>query len=230
MTRISDFRANPRNPRTITGPQLAALKKAMLEFGDLSGLVVNRRSGNMIGGHQRVKILGELPVTVTKRFDPPTPRGTVAEGFVQYAGERYVYREVMWTDRQEQTAMVAANKHGGDFDADLVGDLLMELRDEGFDMELTGFNGSELSRLLDDITAGSTGAGSGQSDDMRIVQLLFSVETLPVFLERIRQLGELFGVDDVSTCVYRAIEELHYERVEKAASKVVAHAKQRASR
>jgi hypothetical protein len=229
--RITDFSANPRNPRTITAPQLAALKKAMLEFGDLSGLVVNRESGHMIGGHQRVKILGEAPVTVVHRFDPPTVRGTVAEGFVLYEGERYVYREVRWTTTKERAAMVAANKHGGDFDADLLDDLLSELRSESLDMELTGFDESELSRLLGNLTAGTTGAGSRQSDDMRIVQLLFNVETLPIFLERIRQLGEVFGLDDVSMTVYRAIEEVHHERVKsKIRPPLVAHAKQRASR
>ena len=209
VKRLSDFKANPRNPRKISDQQLADLRKAMVEFGDLSGLVVNRETGNMIGGHQRVKILGELPVTVLRRFDPPTARGTVAEGFVEYQGERFIYREVRWTLRTEQAAMLAANKHGGDWDLDLVADLLGELRNEELDMALTGFGESELSRLLGDLTAGSTGPRSDESDDMRIVQLMFTVKTLPKFLEHVQILEQRFGTDDITATVTEAVERCH---------------------
>ena len=84
---VSDFSPNPDNPRTITDERLEALRHAMTEFGDLSGLVVNLTTGRYVGGHQRVKILGDRPVTITKRYNKPTVRGTVAEGFVSYDGE-----------------------------------------------------------------------------------------------------------------------------------------------
>lgn len=45
------------NPRTITKPALEALGHAMREFGDLGGVVLNVRTGNLVGGHQRVKHL-----------------------------------------------------------------------------------------------------------------------------------------------------------------------------
>ena len=113
---LGRFQPNPVNPRKITDEQLQALRKAMVEFGDLSGLVVNLTTGNYVGGHQRVKILGDLPVTVVQRFPKPTARGTVAEGYVTYNGERFVYREVKWDATKEKAALVAANKHGGDWD------------------------------------------------------------------------------------------------------------------
>jgi hypothetical protein len=220
--KTTDWRANPRNPRTISDPQLAALKAAMIEFGDLSGLIVNRQSGNMIGGHQRVKILADLPVTVVQRFDPPTQRGTVAEGFVEYGGERFIYREVVWNETREKAAMIAANKHGGDFEADLLSTLLQELKDENFSMDLTGFSERELNRLLftepTSMEIGSIDIG----DEIRLVQLQLTTVTMPVFMERIRLLGEKFGLaDNITETVFRAVEECyrsHYGRVETQAA------------
>lgn len=226
--KTTDWKANPRNPRTISDPQLAALKAAMVEFGDLSGLVVNRRSGHMIGGHQRVKILADLPVTIVQRFDPPTRRGTIAEGFVEYSGERFVYREVVWDNSQEIAAMIAANKHGGDFQNDLLSELLRELKDDNFAMDLTGFSERELNRMLapdePPTIRGLENVDIG--DEIRLVQLQLTTDTLPTFLERVRQLGEKFGtLDNVTDTVYRAIAECHkshYGDTQTAAAEAVA--------
>lgn len=44
---------NPGNPRKITDAKLAQLKKSMLELGDISGVVFNVNTGNVVGGAQR---------------------------------------------------------------------------------------------------------------------------------------------------------------------------------
>jgi hypothetical protein len=209
--KTSDFTPNPRNPRTISDEQLAALKNAMIQFGDLSGLIVNRLSGRMIGGHQRVKILADLPVTIKKRYEPPTPRGTVAEGYVEYQGERFVYREVVWTQQMENAAMIAANKHGGDFEQELLGALLKELKDSEFEMDLTGFSERELNRLL---AVDSGEVDIGEIDvatvEIRLIQLQLTTETLPLFMEWVRVLGAKFELqDNVTDTVYRAVRECY---------------------
>lgn len=147
---VSDWKANPVNPRVITDEQLEALRLAMGEFGDLSGLVVNVTTGHMIGGHQRVKVLGNQTITVQVRYPKPTKVGTVAEGFVIYNGERFTYREVEWNETKERAAMIAANKHGGEFDDDQLKALLQELNASEFDMMLTGFMPAELEAIFAD--------------------------------------------------------------------------------
>jgi hypothetical protein len=208
---IGDFQPNPLNPRIITDEQLAQLKAALLEFGDLSGFVVNRTTGRMVGGHQRVKALGDdAPVTVRTRYEQPTKQGTVAEGFVTYNGERYVYREVVWDEQRERAAMIAANKHGGDFEQDALADLLASLRSDGFNTTLTGFSEAELAKLLEGERSQPTPSGADGGDEVRIVQLELTVDTLPTFMERVRQLGEAFGIEDnVTSTVWRAVEECH---------------------
>ena len=53
MTDLSKFKPSPRNPRRITDDALAGLRASLRTFGDLSGLVFNRRTGNVVCGHQR---------------------------------------------------------------------------------------------------------------------------------------------------------------------------------
>ena len=57
----------PYNPRLISEHDLEALGNSMKVFGVVEPVVVNRRSGNIVGGHQRVKAaeasgLDSLPV------------------------------------------------------------------------------------------------------------------------------------------------------------------------
>ncbi len=54
---VKDLKAFPRNPRKITDKKLDMLGKAMREFGDLSGVIYNTRTGHLVGGHQRIKHL-----------------------------------------------------------------------------------------------------------------------------------------------------------------------------
>lgn len=54
---VADLMPSSYNPRTITDEKLMMLGKAMQEFGDLSGIVFNIRTGQLIGGHQRIKHL-----------------------------------------------------------------------------------------------------------------------------------------------------------------------------
>lgn len=139
----------PYNPRQINERELTALGRSMETFGDLGGLVYNRRTGRLIGGHQRLKHLGELPITVTE-LPQPTSAGTVAEGFVELpSGERWAYREVDVDEPTELAMNLAANKHGGSWDIPKLAEILAELEGEGFeDVELTGFSEEEVMLLL----------------------------------------------------------------------------------
>ncbi|MFA5194682.1 MAG: hypothetical protein WC401_02680 [Bacteroidales bacterium] len=56
MTEI-ELKPYPNNPRFITDDAKEKLGKSMLEFGDLSGIVLNQADGYLISGHQRVNSL-----------------------------------------------------------------------------------------------------------------------------------------------------------------------------
>ena len=144
--RTNALKPNPRNPRTITEKKLQALHRSMLEFGDISGIVFNRRTGNLCGGHQRGKNLPEdAEVTITKSYKKPTKTGTVAVGFILLDGEMWNYREVDWSPAKEKAAMLAANKNAGDWDLPGVSEIMKDLSsfDVDFDLDLTMFDKDE---------------------------------------------------------------------------------------
>lgn len=143
---VSDLRPAGYNPRNISPEKLAMLKKAMEEYGDLGGVIFNTQTGRLIGGHQRTK---NLDPTWPIHKEPHTDAaGTVAIGYIETPNGRWTYREVEWAEKKEKAANIAANKMGGDWDDDLLQQLLSELYQGGLDMDLTGFDQAELDELL----------------------------------------------------------------------------------
>lgn len=147
--KLSDLKHNPKNPRKITDPKLAMLRKSLQEFGDLSGIVYNRRTDRLSGGHQRTKVLPpDADIVITQTYSQPTRTGTVAQGHVLIAGEKMAYREVDWDEQKEIAANIAANKHGGEWDYPTYVDALLELDHANYDLDLTGVTDLELEKLV----------------------------------------------------------------------------------
>jgi len=153
---IGDLKANPRNPRTISKFDYEKLVQSIKKFGDLSGIVFNIATGQLVGGHQRIeafKQLGGVP-TITERYEHATSTGTTAIGYVLLGDEKYSYREVSWSLDLEQAANVAANRIQGEFDKDLLAELVYETSqlENGADLiNLMGLANDEVSRLLDQV-------------------------------------------------------------------------------
>lgn len=144
---LSELKPNTANPRKITESKREMLKKSLEAFGDLSGFVYNVKTHRLVGGHQRQLALpGDSKIVIKERHSP-TQTGTVAVGYVMVDGEQFNYREVEWDETTEKAANLAANRHGGEFDMDQVDEWLMELRVEGFDIDLTGFGDIEIPEI-----------------------------------------------------------------------------------
>lgn len=97
---IADLRGAPYNPRTMDRAALDGLRRSLHEFGDISGLVWNTRSGNLVCGHQRLAALREAHGDALKLEDG---------ALVTPTGERYPIRLVDWDDVHERAANLAAN-------------------------------------------------------------------------------------------------------------------------
>lgn len=140
-TTVRELTPHARNPRSISDKRLAQLGKSMAKFGDLGGVVWNRRTGNLISGHQRVKNLlanGKIVKKVVVSED-----GTVAVGSIVSGERTWSYREVDWDASTEKAAMVAANAAGGAFDDVKLAGLVKDLDGTGFDLDLLGLEGLE---------------------------------------------------------------------------------------
>src|ERR1035437_6942177 len=117
----------PYNPRRIDPDQLAALRRSMATFGAVEPVVANRRTGRIVGGHQRVK-------------------AAEAEGIETLP--------VVWVDLDEtgeRQLNLALNRISGEWDEDKLGELLLEMSKAGADIGLTGFDDSELQKILADL-------------------------------------------------------------------------------
>ena len=150
----SDLASDPANPNRLDAETKAGLARALAEFGDLSGIILNRQSGLLIGGHQRTDVLREGKLDV-RDLAKPEPDGTVARGNLEHLGRRYAVRVVDWTPDKAHAALLAANRYGrlGQDDAALLKDLLADLdcgqtTDTGQLLaDLTGYDAAERERL-----------------------------------------------------------------------------------
>lgn len=149
---IDSLKEYHKNPRKITGKQYELLQASLKEFGDLSGVVVNVKTGEIIGGNQRTRILKTegAKIEIIKKFDKPSSTGTVAYGYIILGDEKYNYREVSWDKKKEEIANIRANKVGGVFDFDILANQfdIEVLEEAGFEeYELANSSVGNLTKL-----------------------------------------------------------------------------------
>jgi DNA modification methylase len=117
---------NPRKNLKPGDEEFEKLKRSIEEFGYVEPVIWNRRTGNVVGGHQRLKVLMHL-------------------------GHTAVDCVVLDIDLQKEKSLnIALNKISGEWDDNLLTALLKDLQDSGFDTSLTGFDMTEISELFDD--------------------------------------------------------------------------------
>lgn len=128
-----------KNPRQITKRQHADLRRWLRELGDLSGIVHDLNSDEIVGGNQRGEVfdINACQIEIAHATDEPDEQGTVAIGYIVWQEHRYNYRAVRWTEGQCEKANVIANKAGGDWDFDILANEFEfdDLLDWGFDKD-----------------------------------------------------------------------------------------------
>lgn len=134
---IGKINAAPYNPRVDLRPgdaEYEKLRRSIGEFGLVEPLVWNRRTGNLVGGHQRFKVLLEEGIT---------------------------HAEVSVVDlppERERALNLALNRISGEWDEEKLARLLDELsRTPGLDLALTGFDPPEIDELLASLDLGNSG-------------------------------------------------------------------------
>ena len=129
IEKIPAARLNPAayNPRKDLKPgdrEYEKLKRSIVEFGYVEPVIWNCRTGNVVGGHQRLKVLVDM-------------------------GQTEIDCVVVDLDlRREKALNVALNKIQGDWDEEKLASLMAEFDAADFDVSLTGFEASEVDALL----------------------------------------------------------------------------------
>ncbi len=60
MSKLNPTKYNPRKDLKPGDSEYEKLKRSISEFGYVEPIIWNRRTGNIVGGHQRYKILKEM--------------------------------------------------------------------------------------------------------------------------------------------------------------------------
>lgn len=144
-----EIRPDPANPNRMSSEDKARMRKSLAEFGDLSGIVINRRTGLLVGGHQRADVLRDGNLHVEDLTETEAD-GTVARGWLEHGGKRYAVRVVDWPEEKARAALLAANRFGrvGQDDPAMLKDLLEALDTGATDMDLTGYSEAAIEELM----------------------------------------------------------------------------------
>ena len=144
---VTQINAAPYNPRIELkqgDPAYEKLKNSIATFGYVDPIVWNSRTGNLVGGHQRLSVLLEQGVS------------EVEVSVVDLALE------------DEKALNLGLNKICGDWDQDKLAVLLDEMcKLPDFDMGLTGFDAPEISILLDNYFKPKQDELTIESDSMK---------------------------------------------------------------
>lgn len=127
MVNVEELVENPKNPNKHPESQIKALAKIIKGNGWRAPITVSNRSGFVVKGHGRLmaaKLLGCIDVPVD---------------FQDYASEAAEYADLI---ADNKIAEFAKN------DDEVLKQLLAEVHSSGMDIELTGFNASDLEHLL----------------------------------------------------------------------------------
>ena len=127
VTDINPAKYNPRKDLKPGDPAYEKLKRSMTEFGYVEPIIWNEETCNIVGGHQRYKVL-------------------VAEGHTEV--ECVI---VKMSPEREKALNVALNKVTGDWEFEALADLIKDLEAQDFDVSLTGFDAAEIEDLFSQV-------------------------------------------------------------------------------
>lgn len=124
---IDKIHAAAYNPRKDLQPgdvEYDNLEHSIERFGYVDPIIWNKRTGNIVGGHQRYKILASR-------------------------GDTEIEVSVVDLSEEEEKAFnVALNKINGQWDDEKLSELLREISNSDIDVLITGFDDIELDAML----------------------------------------------------------------------------------
>jgi len=123
---LSKLNPAPYNPRQMTEEALARLDKSITKFGIVEPIIWNEKTGHIVGGHQRFKILQKKGIKKTE----------------------VVVVKLSPKDEKALNVMLNNPSAQGTFDLPILKDLLESLDDGEFDLGLTGFDGNEIEQMM----------------------------------------------------------------------------------
>jgi len=143
LSELNPAAYNPRKELKPGDPAYEKLKASILSFGNVEPIVWNRSTGNVIGGHQRLRVLMDLGVSESE------------------------ISVVELTEVDEKRLNIALNKITGEWDDEKLTALLADITAGGADVYSAGFDDQELSSMFADLSK-----ASAHDDDFNLTAAL----------------------------------------------------------
>jgi len=124
--KINEISPAKYNPRKISDEAMGRLTKSLAEFGNIQPITWNARTGNVVGGHQRLKVYQAMGKTEVEVW------------------------AVDLDEQKEKAANIALNKLAGEFDLPALKDILQDIDTGEIDLEITGFGMDEIAEMMED--------------------------------------------------------------------------------
>ena len=125
IDRLKPAKYNPRKDLKPGDPAYEKIRRSLHDFGYVDPIVWNEVTGNIVGGHQRYKVLKEEGATevdcVVVHIENP---------------------------QDEKALNIALNKATGDWEPVALAELLQDLQLSGYDLGATGFDAAEVDDLF----------------------------------------------------------------------------------
>ena len=128
ISKLKPAKYNPRKDLKPGDPAYEKIKRSLNDFGYVDPIIWNEVTGNIVGGHQRFKVLK-------------------AEG----AQEIMCVVVHIENPDDEKALNVVLNKATGDWEPVALADLLSELKANGYDLDSTGFDAAEVDDLFSNV-------------------------------------------------------------------------------
>ena len=117
---------NPRKKLKKGDKEYEKIKQSLLKFGYVDPIIVNKDL-TVIGGHQRLTVLKDLAYETAKCV-------------------------IIDLSKEDEKALnIALNKITGQWDDQLLADLLLDLQESDFNLDLTGFEPPEIDDILSNV-------------------------------------------------------------------------------
>jgi hypothetical protein len=128
---INEINQAPYNPRKMSKEAATGLAASMEEFNDISGIVFNKRTKNLVSGNHRFKLLKKIFGKLKPKRLDDTDIYLLLDGEGESTG--FTMKVVDWEVEKEMAANIAANAKQiqGEF-TDRVSDMLQEIADSQY--------------------------------------------------------------------------------------------------
>ena len=210
--KVGDLVHDPENPRSHSLENIEAIRKSIIEHGQVEPLVVQKSSNMVIAGNARLGVMRKMGLSKVKvvKVDVDNQGARKLSISLNRSGELASWDEAILAQHLESLSMI----------------------DENFSPENLGFTTEKMEELMaafggaiesldfsepeeepeddddfDDFSEEDSEESTTSVSNVRMVQLFFNDSNIDIFQSRVRSIAKNYGTENITDTVFKCIEE-----------------------